>query len=296
MEQAINSAGFDVKRNPQVAFYGGTFTSLKRDLISELLKAVTPFIEQGQFKGIRVSTRPDTMDESVLVLMRRLGVSTVELGTQSMDDHVLKISQRGHRGKDTVNSVRLLRKHGFEVGIQLMPGLPGDSEERFINTVDSVIKLRPDMVRLYPTIVIRGTALAKWYEQGIYTPLPLGEAVRICKKSCIRFEEEEIPVIRIGLMSSPTLIEEGRILAGPWHPAFGFLVRSAMHLDRIKAHLPEYGEMERIKLRVPSREIPLVRGYKNRGVREIETKTGAKVISVVPDEAIPRGEVRFDCV
>ena len=111
-------------------------------------------------------------------------------------------------------------------GEELIPGLPGDSEKTFMETVETVASLRPDMVRLYPTVVIRGTDLARWYLEGRYRPLRLEEAVRICRDSCIRLEGEGIAVIRIGLMSSPSLREAGQIVAGPWHEAFGFLVRT----------------------------------------------------------------------
>jgi histone acetyltransferase (RNA polymerase elongator complex component) len=147
--------------------------------MEELLEAVAPYLKQGFFRSIRVSTRPDALQEKQLQLMRNFGVSSVELGSQSMDDEVLTLSQRGHTARDTVESVHLLRQHGFKVGIQLMPGLPGDSEEKFMKTVEEVIKLRPHMVRLYPTVVIRGTELAKWYKEKKYHPLRLEEAVKI---------------------------------------------------------------------------------------------------------------------
>ena len=211
-----------------------------------------------------------------------------------MVDEVLKHSQRGHTAKDTVDSVRLLKEFGFKVGIQLMPGLPGDTEERFMRTVEEVIRLRPHMVRLYPTIVLKGTALEKWFREKRYHPTPLAKAVKICQESCVRLEENGIPVIRIGLMSSKTLLEDNQIVAGPWHKAFGFLVRSEIHQQKIESCLPEWGLAAQITLRVPHRELPLVRGYKNRGLRSIEEKTGAKVIGVIGDDAVPAGQVVVD--
>ncbi len=259
-----------------------------------LLKAASPFIEQGFFHSVRVSTRPDALDEKRLKAMKANGVSTVELGAQSMDDYVLDLSKRGHLAEDTIRAVQSLKRHGFRVGIQLMPGLPGDSKERFYTTITKVIGLHPDMVRLYPALVIQGTALARLYEEGTYQPLRLEEAIEICMGGCTRLEEEGIPVIRIGLMSSPSLLEKGQIVAGPWHTAFGFLVRSGIYQKNMESQLPEPGEAKHISILASKRDIPLLRGYKNQGLKEIEAKTGAKVVSVESDDAIPHGRVRIE--
>jgi histone acetyltransferase (RNA polymerase elongator complex component) len=227
-------------------------------------------------------------------MLKNMGVSTVELGTQSMVDDVLEHSQRGHTAQDTVESVGLLKEFGFKVGVQLMPGLPGDTEEKFMQTIEKVIKLRPHMVRLYPTIVLKGTVLEKWFQEKRYHPMSLAKAVKICQKSCARLEDNGIPVIRIGLMSSKTLLEEDQIVAGPWHKAFGFLVRSEIYQQRIESYLPEPGLATEIGLRVPPRELPLLRGYKNRGLRSIEERTGAKVIKIIGDDTVPLGQVALD--
>ncbi|MFH1349860.1 MAG: radical SAM protein [Pseudomonadota bacterium] len=296
IQNAIDSERFKTRTRREVAFYGGTFTGLPLKRMKELLGTVSPYLKEGVFTSIRVSTRPDALDENRLEIMRSAGVSTVELGVQSMDNRVLEISQRGHSAQDTVEAVTQLRRYGFNVGIQLMPGLPGDSEENFLKTVDEVVKLGPDMVRLYPAVVIRGTELARWYREKRYVPLDLEEAVRICRESCEHVEREGIPVIRIGLMSTPSLLREGEIIAGPWHESFGFLVRSSIHQKRIEPYLTGQGEFSQIRIRVPSREIPLVRGYKNLGVRWIERKTGAMVVGVIPDGSVPLGQIAIDNV
>lgn len=296
LDTAIRSPRFDKGREPEVAFYGGTFTRLSLEKIFELLKAVEPYIRQGLFKSIRVSTRPDSLDGERLDMLRDLGVSTVELGVQSMEDEVLALTRRGHTSRDTVESVHLLREKGFRVGVQLMPGLPGDSEQGFRRTLETVIDLRPDMARLYPAVVIRGTEMARWYREGRYSPLGLEEAVRICEEACMGLEGNGIPVIRIGLMSSPTLLEEGTILGGPWHTAFGFLVRSGIHQRKIRPFLPERGAADEIRIRAPLREIPLVRGYENRGLRMIEERTGAMVRGVIADNSLGSGEIAVDII
>jgi histone acetyltransferase (RNA polymerase elongator complex component) len=278
----------------EVAFYGGSFTSLGKKRMTELLEAVKPYMEQGLFSSIRVSARPDAIDGERLELMGNLGVSTVELGAQSMDDKVLGFSRRGHTAADTAASVEILKSYGFKVGLQLMPGLPGDSKEGFFKTINSVIRLKPDMARLYPAIVIEGTELADWYNHKRYQPLTLEEAVLICGEACVSLESNRIPVIRIGLMSSPSLLKEGQIVAGPWHSAFGFLVRSDIHLKGIQDLLPGHGEVSQIGIRAPLREIPLVRGYKNQGLRLIEEKTGARIIYVRHDDSLPHGRIGID--
>ncbi len=292
--QAIQSKYFDPEREPEVAFYGGTFTNLPLGRIKELLRAVAPFISRGFFRSIRVSTRPDALGKEHLKAMKDLGVRTIELGAQSMDEEVLVLSQRGHTAEDTIGAVHMLRAEGFRVGVQLMPGLPGDSQKKIRSTITKIIGLRPDMVRLYPALVIKGTKLAQWYEEGRYRPMALDEAVKICIESCMRLETENITVIRIGLMSSPSLLENGQIVAGPWHTAFGFLVRSGIHYKGIETELPRPGEALKIKIYAPKREIPLLRGYKNQGLARIEARTGARVTCVEIDDSIPSGRVKIE--
>jgi len=278
----------------QVAFYGGTFTSLPIERMRALLGAVQPFLEMGLVESIRVSTRPDAVDRDRLGVMKGFGVSTVELGAQSMDDEVLHLTKRGHGAEDTVKAVSMLKEQGFRVGIQLMPGLPGDSRERFRRTVERVIDLRPDMARLYPVLVIRGTELAEWFRRGSYKALELEDALEICRESCMALEGEGIPVIRIGLLTPPSLFQGGQVLAGPWHGCFGYLVRAGIHLKKIAGLLPGHGEAKEIRIRAPGKEIPLIRGFKNQGLREIERMTGAAVIRVVPDESVEKGRVEWD--
>jgi histone acetyltransferase (RNA polymerase elongator complex component) len=261
--------------------------------MTKVLGAVRPFIQKGIIQSIRLSTRPDAISADKLRILDSFGVSTVELGVQSMDNNVLLLSNRGHTSLDTINAVKTLKERGFKVGIQLMPGLPGDSKEVFMDTIDKVIGLKPDMARLYPTLVIRGTKLAQWYEQGKYSPMGLEDTVNLCKEACIRLEDSGIPVIRIGLMSSPSLLKKGEIIAGPWHPSLGSLVRSAIHLERVRPCLPAMGEAKKIILRVPKQEMPLIMGYKRSGMRHIETITGAMIKDIVPDASIPSGEVGF---
>ena len=293
IELAIKSKHVLNQKPKEVAFYGGTFTSLSTPSMTKMLGAVRPYIEKGTIQSIRLSTRPDSLSEDKLDILDSFGVSTVELGVQSMDDEVLLLSNRGHTSLDTINAVKRLKERGFRVGIQLMPGLPGDSQEVFMDTIDKVIGLKPDMARLYPTLVIKGTKLAQWYKEGKYTPMGLKDTVNLCKEACMRLESSGIPVIRIGLMSSPSLLKKGEIIAGPWHPSLGFLVRSAIHLERIRPYISTMGEARNIILLAPKEEIPLIMGHKKTGIRYIENITGGMIKDIMPDDSIPAGEVAF---
>jgi histone acetyltransferase (RNA polymerase elongator complex component) len=296
IEMAIQSKRFPERGSKEIAFYGGTFTALPNTTMRKILDVVRPFLKDGTIQSIRLSTRPDALGKDKLHILESYGVSTVELGVQSMDDNVLLLSQRGHSSSDTVTAFTVLKERGFKAGAQLMPGLPGDSPGRFMETVGKVVDLKPDIARLYPTLVIKGTELAQWYKQGIYTPLGLEETVNLCKEACINLEDAGIPVIRIGLMSSPTLLKQGEIIAGPWHPSLGFLVRSAIHLEKVKPSLPFVGKKRSILLFAPKKETPLIRGHKNRGIQQIEAITGASVKGVVLDNSVPAGEIAFEIV
>jgi histone acetyltransferase (RNA polymerase elongator complex component) len=294
LELARSSSAFFRRKHREIAFYGGTFAGLSDQRIRELLGAVAPYLREGVFHSVRVSTRPDSLDEKKADLLNGLGVSTIELGAQSLDDEVLRMTRRGHTAGDTEKAAKLLRQRGMKVGIQLMPGLPGDSAGRFLATVQKVIRIKPDMVRLYPVVVLRGTQLAQWFESGAYQPLALEEAVRICAESCLGFEEAGIPVIRIGLMTSPSLRAKGGVMAGPWHESFGHLVRSEIYQRRIEVLLPGPGEAQRITLRIPSKDLSLLRGHRNEGIRRIEKKTKAKIDGILADDSLPSGKIAVE--
>jgi histone acetyltransferase (RNA polymerase elongator complex component) len=294
LDLAARSASFYGRKHREIAFYGGTFASLPEPRIKELLGTVAPYLEKGIVHSVRVSTRPDSLDEEKVALLKALGVGTVEVGAQSMDDGVLGKTRRGHSAEDTERAAILLKQQGLRVGLQLMPGLPGDSAEKFSATVKKAIRIKPDMVRLYPVVVIRGTELALWAERGVYEPLNLEEAVGICAESCQQLETAGIPVIRIGLMNSPSLRERGQVLSGPWHESFGHLVRSEIYRRKIRVFLPGPGEAKKICIRIPSKEVALLRGHKNEGLRRIEEWTQASVGMILADDSLPPGRITVE--
>jgi histone acetyltransferase (RNA polymerase elongator complex component) len=215
----------------EIAFYGGTFTGMKREEQSRLLGLATPFLREGTVDGVRISTRPDGIDAECADFLRNSGVTTVEVGAQSLDDVVLHRSRRGHTAADAVRTLLLLKERGFRTGLHLMAGLPGDNPGRFAETIVRVIALRPDMVRIHPTLVLRDTPLADAFREGDYLPLGLADAVDLCKNALKKLTIAGIPVIRLGLQTTRELEGPGAIVAGPFHPAFRTLVETALFLE-----------------------------------------------------------------
>ena len=210
--------------NGEIAFYGGTFTLLPLGQQQLYLAAAGQFIATGRTSGIRISTRPDALDEACLERLRAGGVRTIEIGCQSFSDSVLMQAGRGHGAAESIAAVRRCRAAGFTVGVQLMPGLPGGSVEEAMNSLRQALELKPDFLRIYPTVVIADTALAKLWRAGGYQPWSLDQTVELCADMMLLCRQRDIPVIRLGLQQDSAL--QRNLLAGPFHPAFGQLVRS----------------------------------------------------------------------
>ncbi|MEE8575263.1 MAG: radical SAM protein [Thermodesulfobacteriota bacterium] len=206
----------------EVAFYGGSFSGLPQDTQVEYLSAAYEYVEDGRIDGLRISTRPDYINDEVIALLKKYSVGAVELGVQSMFNRVLKLCGRGHTGKDTVRAVRLLKEANLKIGIQIMPGLPGDTEMTIVNTARRVVIVRPNFVRVYPTLVLKDTPLHKMYLDGDYRPWPLEDMVSVCKDIARIFNRASISIIRMGVHPTPEL--EANIVAGPYHPSFRQLV------------------------------------------------------------------------
>jgi histone acetyltransferase (RNA polymerase elongator complex component) len=226
----------------EIAFYGGTFTGMDLEEQRRLLALAFPFLREGKIDGIRISTRPDEIDAERLDLLRSFGVATVEVGAQSLDDEVLLASRRGHTTADTVRALRLLKERGFKTGIHLMAGLPGDSPEKFAGTISQSIALRPDTVRIQPTLVLRDTPLAEAFRRGEYRPLDLAEAVDLAKRALRALRAAGIPLIRLGPPTTRGLEEPGAVVAGPFHPAFRSLVETALFLETASALIEAAGQ------------------------------------------------------
>jgi len=219
----------------QVAFYGGSFTGLARERQEELLGAVQPFLAAGQVQELRLSTRPDYVTPEIAGFLREYGVRIVELGAQSLDDRVLAASGRGHTVAQVRTAVACLKEAGLLVGLQLMLGLPGESTAMALASARQAVALEPDLVRLYPCLVVSGSPLAELYRQGRYQPLGLPQAVALAGRLWVIFKAHRIAVVRMGLQPSVSL--EKAVLAGPYHPAFGELVLSRLFFKKVRAAL-----------------------------------------------------------
>ncbi len=213
--KAVDDLG-ERAENTEIAFFGGSFTAIDREYMLELLNATKPFI--NRFSGIRISTRPDCIDDEVLAVLKEYGVTSIELGAQSMDNSVLELNNRGHNSEDVVKASELIKKNGFSLGLQMMTGLYGSDFEKDIKTAESFIALKPDTVRIYPTVIMKNTALADYYTTGQYIPFTLDESVDLCAKLIVMFESADIKVIRLGLHYSESLVKES--LGDNYHPAF----------------------------------------------------------------------------
>ncbi len=211
---------------PELAYYGGSFTALLSELQEYYLEPAYKGLQQQMLCGIRVSTRPDAIDGATMDRLKRYGVTTVELGVQSMNDTVLQIAGRGHSAHDSMIAVKLLKEHGFSVGVQLMPGLPGETRLSVIKGADKILRLKPHLARIYPAVVVEHTKLAKAYTNGEWLPLSMEEAVWQTMAILLLCQHYGVRVIRMGLQPSTDL--EKSLLAGPYHPAFGSMVHSLL--------------------------------------------------------------------
>lgn len=236
VKRAVETA---LKKNEyeyEIAFFGGSFTAIDREYMLTLLKAAYPYVESGQVKGIRISTRPDCIDDEILDILKNYGVTSIELGAQSMDEEVLAANKRGHTAQDVIDASKLIKAYGFELGLQMMTGLYKDTEQKAINTAKKIIALAPDTVRIYPTVVLKGTYLAELYLNEEYMPLGADDSAELCAQLVPMFEEADIKIIRLGLHSSRDI--KDNMLAGGFHDSFGELVKSRIMVNKILALPP----------------------------------------------------------
>ena len=232
VHNAVNNALQSKNYNPnegQIAFFGGSFTAINRDYMLSLLKSAKEHIDNGDAKGIRISTRPDCIDREILDILKKHSVTSIELGAQSMSDNVLKLNQRGHSSDDVRNACKLIHEYDIELGLQMMTGLYGDDDDNAIYTANELIKLSPKTARIYPTVVFKNTMLDKLRLSGEYIPQTVENAVKLGAKLIPMFEENDIDVIRFGLHEA----DECNITGGAWHPAIAQLVQSEIIKENV---------------------------------------------------------------
>jgi histone acetyltransferase (RNA polymerase elongator complex component) len=273
----------------QIAFYGGNFTGMEKGYQTELLRFASPFITEGLVHDVRISTRPDNIDNERLDILKRFGVTTVEIGAQSLVDEVLSLSGRGHSSSDVMNAMEVLKDGGFKTGIHLMAGLPGDSRSGFEYTITETIALKPDMVRIHPTVVFQDTGLAELYFSGAYTPLGMSEAINLCKYAVQRFEEANIPIVRLGLQTTEEMEKVESIVAGPYHPAFRSLVEESIFFDMASSLLSGRVLDKEVIFTVSTKDVSSFHGHKNKNMYSLKERYSLTGLNVSADPAQERG-------
>lgn len=268
---------------PQVAFYGGSFTAIPADKQIRLLETAQRFIQAGRVSSVRISTRPDAIDDTILTRLRQYHVTVIELGAQSMCNEVLKAARRGHTAQDTEDAAKLIQKYGFQLILQTMVGLPGDTPQTVRETACRVSGLSPDGVRIYPVAVLPQTELFEMYQRGEYRPLTVEDATALCADMLEVFQEHEIPVIRLGLNPTEELGEQ--IVAGAYHPALGELVYGEVYYRRMDAALKPYkGHRGMACFSVPRADLSKAIGQKRRNIARLMVSYPGVKVTVVPSD------------
>ncbi len=254
-----------------IAFFGGSFTGLSIDLQKQYLKEAFQFVKNRRISGIRLSTRPDYINEEVLELLKKYGVTTIELGAQSTSREVLNRSGRGHTFEDVRDASELITEYGFKLGLQMMIGLPEDNYDRSIQTANDIVSLGAGNTRIYPAIVVKHTTLEKLYREGKYTPLTLEQAVEWTKDIVQVFEENNVSIIRMGLHPSDELVIGKSLIDGPFHPSFKELVMTQIWKEKISAELNDITS-NKIKITVSNRQLQYAIGYRQANKERLKSR------------------------
>lgn len=289
-----------VKKNSkiEIAFFGGSFTGIDEAKQEELLSTAYEYIKQKKVESIRVSTRPDYINKNILKRLKRYRVKTIELGVQSANDYILKKAGRGHTFEDVKKASKLIRLYGFNLGHQMMVGLPESTNVDEINTAKELIKLKPKMVRIYPVLVIKNTKLEKDYNEGKYKPLNVIQAVETCKELVKLFAKKKIDIIRIGLQPTDTITtpenEKSEVVAGPFHPAFRQLVESGMWNDVIVEKIKRLNtKVKEVVVTVNPIDVNNVIGQKRDNINNLKDIYDVTLV-VKSDEKIKQGKSKIE--
>lgn len=282
----------------EVAFFGGSFTGIDIELQKELLSAAYEYVKTRKVDSIRISTRPDYINKQILKMLKKYKVKTIELGVQSTNDYILSKAGRGHTFKDVKKASKLIRMYGFDLGHQMMVGLPESTKLDDINTAKALIKLKPKMVRIYPVLVIKGTPLEKECNEGKYKPLTVVQAVEICKELVRLFTEKNIDVIRIGLQPTDTISDPTKfgseVLEGPFHPAFRQLVESSLWYDVIVSKIKKLNvKVMQVEVTVNPVDVNNVIGHKKENITKLKDVYDVDLI-VTADEKIKQGKSKIE--
>ena len=276
----------------ELAFYGGSFTAIPVERQNELLEAARPFLEMNPQNSIRVSTRPDCIDEKTVERLKSYGVATVELGAQSMSHDVLVQSRRGHTAEDVARASGIIKGAGLSLMLQMMTGLLGDTREKSLFTARRFTELSPDGVRVYPTVIVKGTELFNMWRRGEYSEHSLDEAVELCAEICAVFERAGVPVIRLGLNPSDAL-SAGDAVAGAYHPAFGELVYSRIYYNKAAALISGLMPCGEVTITVSKGSASKMAGQRRQNIRMLEQRFALRNIKIAESDLCP-GEITVE--
>lgn len=268
-QTAIASLSESQAAGGEIAFFGGSFTMVEHDYMLSLLEAAYTYVQKGIFKGIRISTRPDGISREICEILKKYGVTAVELGAQSLDDRVLQLNERGHTAKQVEDACKLLKEYGFELGLQMMTGLYGSEDADSIETAEKIVALAPETVRIYPTVVIKGTKLYELMQSGEFIPKGIPETADLCARLIPMFEDAGIKVIRVGLHSGGGVEES--YAGGAYHPALRELCEGRIYYNRALSVLEKHGKGKYI-LGVSSKEISKMTGQKKENLIKLREK------------------------
>ena len=275
----------------EVSFFGGTFTGINMCKQRELLAVAQSYKRLGRIDYIHMSTRPDYIDEKIMNHLKSFDVDIIELGVQSLDEEVLHKSGRGHSIKDVENASKMIKYYGFTLGHQIMLGLPGDSKEKDIETVKRSLAMKPDIARIYPSLVIKDTPMEKMFNRGEYKPYELEKAIEVSKIVYGMFEGSGVKVIRIGLQPTEEINVDGDIVEGPFHPAFRELVESNVYCDIIEEYIKSKGMIESIYIN--PKELSKLYANKKEYFKKMLDKLGLKSMKVIQSLDIEKGSLGF---
>lgn len=290
----------DKQGEKEIAFFGGSFTAIEETKQEELLSLAYEYIKAGKANSIRISTRPDYIDKTILKRLKKYKVKTIELGVQSANNYILGRAGRGHTFEDVQKASKLIRRYGFTLGHQMMVGLPESTRIDEINTAKALIKLKPKMVRIYPVLVIKGTKLEKEYQEEKYKPLSVVQAVETCKELVRMFDNKNIDIIRIGLQNTDEISDpqnkESEVVAGPFHPAFRQLVESAMWYDAIVNKIKKLNaKVKEVEVTVNPIDVNNVIGHKKENVQKLKDTYDVDLV-IKQDEKIRQGKSKIEIV
>ena len=268
----------------EIAFFGGSFTGIDRGLMISLLSLAKEYINGGRVSSIRLSTRPDYIDDEILDILASFGVKTIELGLQSMDDEVLEKTKRGHTSLCAEKACKMIKDRGFSLIGQMMIGLPSSTVEKEIYTAKRICEMGADGARIYPTVVFYETELCSMMQSGVYLPLSNKDAVERTKEALKIFVENDVPCIRVGLQSGENLSNEACVAGGANHSAIGELSMSALYLDKICEKIDAQNltkEPEKMTIYCPKGDISKIVGQKRKNLEKIYEKYGIKNVKVL---------------